>query len=274
MILRHRPRRVSAHVCPTEPCLLPEPDWLRVGRDRRRLRGDRRARFPGPAVREPSFEALAPEVAEIDYFHVTEAKIGDAPVTISRTGFTGDLGYEIWIEAADAVTTWDRLMEASEGHGVLPFGQIALLMARIEAGLLLLKADFESSRFAWNDDHRSTPIELGFGWMFRDIETENRSFIGRQAIRQELSTRRAAAGSWWGWWWTGRNTTTKYNSAGLVPPKDHTPDHRGVHALYRRLPVESDMPPASCTHRSCNVTSQSPGSSPSFRPLAPGSTSK
>ncbi len=107
---------------------------------------------------------------------LTEAKIGDAPVTISRTGFTGDLGYEIWVGADDAVATWDRVMEASEGHGVLPFGQTALLMARIEAGLLLLNADFESSRFAWNDEHRSTPIELGFGWMFRDIETDDRTF--------------------------------------------------------------------------------------------------
>lgn len=192
--------------------------------------------FQGPRSRT-ILEALAPEVSALDYFHITEAKIGDAPVTISRTGFTGDLGYEIWIEAADAVTTWDRLMEASEGHGVLPFGQIALLMARIEAGLLLLKADFESSRFAWNDDHRSTPIELGFGWMFRDIETENRSFVGRRAIRQELSTgssRWKLVGLLVDW----EEYDAKYNSAGLVPPKDHTPiteeymlytdDHRRV----------------------------------------------
>ena len=59
--------------------------------------------FQGPRSRT-ILEALAPEVAALDYFHVTEAKIGDAPVTISRTGFTGDLGYEIWIEAADAVS--------------------------------------------------------------------------------------------------------------------------------------------------------------------------
>jgi len=177
--------------------------------------------FQGPRSRA-ILETLAPEIGELGYFHVTEAKIGNAPVTISRTGFTGDLGYEIWIDANDAVATWDRLIEASEGHGVLPFGQAALLMARIEAGLLLLKADFESSRYAWNDDHRSTPIELGFGWMFRDIDTENRQFIGRRAIRQELSARTSR------WKLVGlivdwKEYDAKYNSAGLVPPKDHTP---------------------------------------------------
>lgn len=177
--------------------------------------------FQGPRSRQ-ILQSLAPEMAEIGYFHLTEAKIGDAAVTISRTGFTGDLGYEIWVGADDALSTWDTVMEASEGHGVLPFGQTALLMARIEAGLLLLNADFESSRFAWNDEHRSTPIELGFGWMFRDIEADDRSFIGRSAIRRELSggtSRWKLVGLMVDW----KEYDDKYNSAGLIPPKDHTP---------------------------------------------------
>ena len=177
--------------------------------------------FQGPRSRQ-ILQTLAPEIAEIGYFHLTEAKLGDAPVTISRTGFTGDLGYEIWVGADDAIATWDLVMEASEGHGVVPFGQTALLMARIEAGLLLLNADFESSRFAWNDEHRSTPIELGFGWMFRDIDTDDRPFIGRNAIRRELSeesSRWKLVGLVVDW----KEYDDKYNSAGLVPPKDHTP---------------------------------------------------
>lgn len=177
--------------------------------------------FQGPRSRQ-ILQTIAPEMAEIGYFHVTEAKIGDAPVTISRTGFTGDLGYEIWVGADDAIATWDCLMEASHGHGVVPFGQTALLMARIEAGLLLLNTDFESSRFAWNDEHRSTPIELGFGWMFRDIDTEDRPFIGRRAIRRELSessSRWKLVGLLIDW----KEHDEKYSSAGLVPPKDHTP---------------------------------------------------
>jgi len=161
-------------------------------------------------------------MAEIGYFHVAESKIAGAAVTISRTGFTGDLGYEIWIGADDALNVWDAVIEASHGHNVIPFGQTALLMARIEAGLLLINADFESSRFAWNDEHRSTPIELGFGWMFREIETDNRPFIGRNGIRRELAdgtSRWNLVGLTVDW----HEYDHKYNSAGLVPPKDHTP---------------------------------------------------
>ncbi len=112
-------------------------------------------------------------------------------------------------------------MEAGDGHGILPFGQIALLMARIEAGLLLLKADFESSRYAWNDEHRSTPIELGLGWMLRDLE-DDRSFIGRNAIRRELNeqtSRWKLVGLVVDW----HDYDNMYNNAGLVPPKDHVP---------------------------------------------------
>lgn len=177
--------------------------------------------FQGPRSRL-ILSSLAPEMADIGYFHLTPSKVSGAPVTISRTGFTGDLGYEIWVNADDALQVWDAVSDAGQGHGVIPFGQTALLMARIEAGLLLLNADFESSRFAWNDDHRSTPIELGFGWMFRDIETDNRAFIGRKALRREL----ADATSRWklvGLMVDWKEYDHKYNSAGLVPPKDHTP---------------------------------------------------
>jgi len=165
---------------------------------------------------------LAPEVEALKYFHHAESKIGDAGVTISRTGFTGDLGFEIWVDAADALGVWDEVMAAGDGHNLLPFGQIALLMARIEAGLLLLKADFESSRFAWHDEHRSTPIELGLGWMLRDIETDDRPFIGRKALRRELAegtSRWKMVGLVVDW----HAYDDMYNSAGLVPPKDHTP---------------------------------------------------
>jgi aminomethyltransferase len=165
--------------------------------------------------------ALAPEMEGIRYFHLVEAKIGDAAVTISRTGFTGDLGYEIWVDASDALKVWDAVMDAGQGHGILPFGQIALLMARIEAGLLLLEADFESSRYAWNNEHRSTPIELGLGWMLRDIG-DDRPFIGRNAIRREIENQTSR------WKMVGlvvdwQAYDQMYNHAGLVPPKDHSP---------------------------------------------------
>jgi len=177
--------------------------------------------FQGPKSRD-ILASLSPAVARLDYFGLTDAKLAKVPVTISRTGYTGDLGFEIWVPSAAALTVWDALWEASRGHGVIPFGMTALYMARIEAGLLLLDVDFESSRFAWNDDHRSTPIELGFGWMFKGIGTDDRAFIGRDAIRRELADRTSR------WKVTGLILDWKeydriYDAAGLIPPKDHTP---------------------------------------------------
>ena len=178
------------------------------------------------AVQGPSSGAilagLDPRVGKLEYFGLTKAKIGGVPVTVSRTGYTGDLGYEIWTAAEDAVAVWDSVVEASKGRGVIPFGLTALSMARIEAGLLLLDVDFQSSRFAWTDAHRSTPIELGLGWMFRDLAGDDRAFLGREAIAREIAEKTSR------WKLTGlvldwRDYDRHFDEAGLIPPKDHTP---------------------------------------------------
>jgi aminomethyltransferase len=177
--------------------------------------------FQGPRSRD-LLAALAPAVAKLPYFGLIRTKIDKVPVIVSRTGFTGDLGFEIWAPAADALRVWDALWKVSRGQGVVPFGMIALYMARIEAGLILLDVDFHSSRFAWTDADRSTPIELGLGWMFKGLETDDRAFIGRDAIRRE----RAAKSSRWklsGLIVDWRDYDRIYDGAGLIPPKDHTP---------------------------------------------------
>jgi len=165
---------------------------------------------------------LAKEVDELPYFALTPAKIGNASLVVSRTGFTGDLGYELWIPRDDALAVWDEVMEAGAGQGLIPFGQIALLMARIEAGLLLIDVDFESSRFAWTPRQRSTPIELGYGWMFRNIDADDRSFIGKGAIKREATegtSRWHLVGLEVDW----RAWEEAHNGAGLIAPKDHIP---------------------------------------------------
>jgi aminomethyltransferase len=167
-------------------------------------------------------EKHVPQVGQIPYFGLADGEVGGATVTVSRTGYSGDLGYEIWVDAADALPVWDTLWKSMEGHGVQPFGLDALGMLRIEAGLLLLEADFESSRYAWNDAHRSTPIELGWGWMFRDLERDDRAFIGRRALEREIAgktSRWAMRGLVVDW----QDYDRIYNEAGLLPPKDHTP---------------------------------------------------
>ncbi|MGK2852103.1 MAG: aminomethyltransferase family protein [Candidatus Limnocylindrales bacterium] len=165
---------------------------------------------------------LVPQMEKIPYFGVAKGEIGGAAVTVSRTGYSGDLGYEVWIDTPDALHVWDTLWDSMEGHGVLPFGLAALYMLRIEAGLLLLDADFDSSRYAWNDAHRSTPIELGWSWMFKDLNADDRAFIGRKALQREIAdktSRWAMRGLIVDW----RDYDRVYGDAGLIPPKDHAP---------------------------------------------------
>ena len=132
---------------------------------------------------------LTDAATDLNYFRLANAKIEGKQVVISRTGYTGDLGYEIWIRAEDATIVWDALMKAGSGYNLIPIGTTALKMARVEAGLLLMDVDFHSSRFAWVDAQRETPIELGWGWMFRSLENDDRDFIGRAAIENEIKTR-------------------------------------------------------------------------------------
>ena len=175
----------------------------------------------GPRSRD-MLRRLVPRTEHIPYFGVATGRIGGAEVTVSRTGFSGDLGYEIWIDAPDALHVWDTLWESVQDYGVQPFGLDALNMLRIEAGLLLLEADFDSSRYAWNDAHRSTPIELGWSWMFRDLKRDDRAFIGRRALEREIAgktSRWAMRGLIVDW----QDYDRVYSEAGLIPPKDHTP---------------------------------------------------
>jgi aminomethyltransferase len=180
------------------------------------------------AVQGPRSRALlarlVPEVDTIPFFGITTGRIGGRPVTVTRTGYTGDLGYEVWVEAGDATTVWDALWDAVDGHGVLPYGMTALYMLRIEAGLMLLGVDFDSSRFAFNDAHRSTPLELGWRWMFKGLADDDRPFIGRRALEREIaekSQRWSMVGLLVDW----ADYDRVYSEAGLIPPKDHRPLH-------------------------------------------------
>lgn len=175
----------------------------------------------GPRSREV-LARLVPGAEGLPAFGVTHGSIAGSDVTVSRTGYTGDLGYELWVAAADALPVWDALWESARGYGVQPFGLDALQMLRIEAGLLLLGADFDSSRYAWNDAHRSTPLELGWSWMFRDLAADDRAFVGRRALERELAERTSR--------WALRGLVVDWqdydrvhDEAGLLPPKDHTP---------------------------------------------------
>ena len=107
----------------------------------------------------------------------------DISVTISRTGYTGDLGYEIWMDPKDALSVWDLLMDKGKSYGITPTGLQALDMARIEAGLILLDVDYISARHAIIEPRKSSPYELGLGWA---VKMKKKDFIGKKALKAEL----------------------------------------------------------------------------------------
>jgi aminomethyltransferase len=135
----------------------------------------------GPTARIILEEATQSSLP-IKFFRLTQAAIGGAPVTITRTGYTGDLGYEVWMDAERALGVWDAVMSAGSAHGIVPAGMLALDVARIEAGLLLIDVDYVSSRKALIEAQKSTPLELGLDWT---VGWNKPQFVGRRALLAE-----------------------------------------------------------------------------------------
>ncbi|HVH94276.1 MAG TPA: aminomethyltransferase family protein [Nocardioidaceae bacterium] len=165
---------------------------------------------------------LAPEVDSLAYFEHAPAKIGGAPVTVSRTGYTGDLGFEVTVESEHAIDVLDAVLEAGASHGLRPFGEEALMMLRIEAGLPLIDVEWHNSRLAFTDAQRVTPTELGMGWMLRAVADDSRPFVGRQAIRRELADRSSRWASV-GLVVEGAEWDRLHRDAGLLPVMAETP---------------------------------------------------
>jgi aminomethyltransferase len=139
------------------------------------------------ALQGPTSGKLLKSVAEADianlkYFRVTHGKIAGVPVDISRTGYTGDLGYEIWVPWNDAVKVWDAVMETGKRFDVHAAGMLALDVARVEAGLLLIDVDYTSSKKALIPSQKYSPYELGFGKM---VHLNKENFIGKAALEQD-----------------------------------------------------------------------------------------
>ena len=140
------------------------------------------------ALQGPTSGRLLRGVAEADienlkYFRKTSGKIAGVAVDISRTGYTGDLGYEIWIPWQDAVKVWDALMESGRQFDIHPTGMLALDVARIEAGLILADVDYVSSKKALIPSQKYSPYEIGLGKL---VHLEKDNFIGKQALAREI----------------------------------------------------------------------------------------
>jgi len=122
------------------------------------------------------------DIANLKYFRKTSGKIAGVPVDISRTGYTGDLGYEIWIPWNDAVKVWDELMAKGKQFDIHAAGMLALDVARVEAGLLLIEVDYTSSKKALIASQKYSPYELGFGKM---VHLDKENFIGKKALLRD-----------------------------------------------------------------------------------------
>src|SRR5438034_2869881 len=139
------------------------------------------------ALQGPTSGRLLTAVADADvgllkYFRMTRGTIAGVPVDISRTGYTGDLGYEIWMAWDRAIDVWDELMAKGRAFDIHPVGMLALDVARVEAGLLLIDVDFNSSKKALIESQKYSPFEMGLG---RLVQLKNGPFVGRAALVEE-----------------------------------------------------------------------------------------
>jgi aminomethyltransferase len=139
------------------------------------------------ALQGPTSGRLLQQVAQADvralkYFRMTSGSIAGVPVDISRTGYTGDLGYEIWMPWDRAVDVWDALIAGGRAFDIHAAGMLALDVARVEAGLLLIEVDFNSSKKALIESQKYSPYEMGLS---RLVQLDKAPFVGRDALAEE-----------------------------------------------------------------------------------------
>ena len=129
-------------------------------------------------------EACGAELKDLRFFRITPARLAGVAVEISRTGYTGDLGYEIWVDHEHALAVWDALVDAGRAHRLLPVGLDALDVSRIEAGFILAGVDYFSAPHCLIPSRKSSPYEIGLG---RLVELEREPFVGQGALAAEAA---------------------------------------------------------------------------------------
>lgn len=144
----------------------------------------------GPLSRAILQQLTPADLTALKYFRLVNTTVRQIPVTISRTGYTGDLGFELWVDSYRATALWDALIDAGTPYGITPAGIWALDLARIEAGLVMLDVDYYSAHRAVIEDQKSSPFELNLAWT---VSADKGPFNGRRALRDER-----ARGPAWG----------------------------------------------------------------------------
>lgn len=186
----------------------------------------------GPSSRAILLEGADGAVQKLKYFRFVTTTFAGIPVQISRTGYTGDLGYEIWVERDRAEALWDAVMEKGSDHDITPAGMVALDLARIEAGLILAEVEYMPSRKAVIDAQRYSPYELSLDWA---VNLEKGPFIGRKALADER--RRGPARRTVGLVIDWQSLEHAYRDLGLPPrpPSDPWRQKIPLFAGYRQI---------------------------------------
>ena len=169
----------------------------------------------GPNALAVLSDAADEDLAGLRFFRHARAAVGGVPLEVTRTGYTGDLGYELWIPAEGALRVWDALVAAGHPHGLEPAGLDALDVTRLEAGFVLMGVDYRSARRCLSEEQKSSPYEIGLG---RAVELDREPFVGQLALRRE-----AARGPRW-------------NVVGIEI------DWRELEALYDRAGLPTELP--------------------------------
>lgn len=185
----------------------------------------------GPLSRDVLEAATETGWGDLKYFGRRAARVGEVAVDVSRTGYTGDLGYEVWVESADALEVWDAFMRVGGDYGIKPAGMLALDIARIEAGLILIEVDFDSVRRALIPEQSYSPFELGILGRFVDFAKPT-NFVGRGALEREQERGgppRRLVGLMLDW----EPLEELYRSRGLTAALDPAPSRVAV-PLYAR----------------------------------------
>lgn len=182
------------------------------------------------ALQGPTSASVLAAVADADirslkYFRMSRGAIAGVPVEISRTGYTGDLGYEIWMPWDRAIDVWDALMAGGRAFDIRPAGMLALDVARVEAGLLLIDVDFHGSRKALIESQKYSPFEMGLG---RLVKLDKGPFVGRDALALERPRRRIV-GLEIGWSAIER----LYDEQGMAPQVPATASRVAVPVFYQ-----------------------------------------
>jgi aminomethyltransferase len=181
----------------------------------------------GPSSRAILQQLCPDNLTTLKYFRLIQTTLGGVPVAISRTGYTGDLGFEIWVDAGQAVPLWDALIHAGTPMGLTPAGIWALDLARIEAGLVMLDVDYHSSHHALIEAQKSSPLELGLDWT---VSFEKGPYNGRRALHAERI--RSPAWRFVGLAVDWPSLESLYAGVGL-PPQLPTIAWRGSLPIYR-----------------------------------------